>query len=215
MTPVPELKPDLPVVPKPLIKTGVFTPPMEVAKAAPAPQKAVIGGFGDPNAVHPSDQLRPAPVMLAKVGSFDLPNGGGETGGGGRSQNGGIKQGGFGSVGDSSGVLGGTGNGGNSAVKPADLVNQTAYPVVLAVGPVVLFKAAASAILRRLAPRPAPRSTDGRAYHPSRDFIQAPAYLHGRGEELAPRRPSFNRGGIYVLRFGSGTTSGARIGPRT
>ena len=129
VTPVPELKPDLPAVPKPLIKTGVFTQPTEVARATPAPQKAALGGFGDPNGVHPSDQSHPAPVMLAKVGSFDLPNGGGESGAGGKSQNGGVKQGGFGSFGDPSGAPAGTGNGGNGTVKTGGFGESNGIPV--------------------------------------------------------------------------------------
>jgi TonB family protein len=58
-----------------------------------------VGGFGDPHGAQPSDNARNSPVMLAKVGVFDLPDNTGHNGGGGKSQAGNtIKQTGFGNT---------------------------------------------------------------------------------------------------------------------
>ena len=108
---MPEAKPDLPAAPKPLIKTGVFAQPTEIARATPAPTKLAVGGFGDPNGVKPSSQTSPSSVMLAKTGSFDQPNGEGHSGGGGHSQVGEVRQAAFGSLGEPGGSPHGTGNG--------------------------------------------------------------------------------------------------------
>lgn len=99
----PVLKVELPPAPKAPIKTGVFQPTTELAKAAPPPpqQKLQVGGFGDPHGAAPSDNARPSPATLTKVGAFDMPDGAGKSGRGGSSQTGGeIKQTGFGSSGD-------------------------------------------------------------------------------------------------------------------
>jgi TonB family protein len=101
--PQPELKMELPPAPKAPIKTGVFQPTTELAKAntPPPPQKVQVGGFGDPHGAQPSDTARNSPVTLARVGAFDMPNGSGHSGRGGASQNGGeIQQTGFGSAGE-------------------------------------------------------------------------------------------------------------------
>jgi len=104
----PEIKPvqpaesnvELPPTPKVLTQTGVFQPTTELAKTAPT-QKVQVGGFGDPNGARPSGNSRPSPVMLAKVGAFDLPENTGRNGGGGKVPNGNtIRQTGFGSTGD-------------------------------------------------------------------------------------------------------------------
>ena len=100
--PQPELKMDLPPAPKAPIKTGVFQPTIELAENTPAiPQKVQVGGFGDPHGVQALDTSRNGQAMLAKVGAFDLPDGAGRNGGGGKAQNGGeIRQVGFGSAGE-------------------------------------------------------------------------------------------------------------------
>ena len=66
-----------PKIPKELVKTNVFTTgssaPPTIAKA---PEKVQTGGFGDPNGL-PAQDAKGKPTNIAKVGSFDLPNGGG------------------------------------------------------------------------------------------------------------------------------------------
>jgi TonB family protein len=67
-----------PKIPKALVKTGDFTTgssaPPTIARA---PEKVQTGGFGDPNGIPTRDSNSKAAVNIAKVGSFDLPNGGG------------------------------------------------------------------------------------------------------------------------------------------
>jgi TonB family protein len=108
MVEAPEIKPvqtpeanvELPPVPKALIHTGAFEPATELAKTVPT-QSMHVGGFGDPNGARPSDNSRPSPVTLTKVGAFDLPENTGRNGGGGHEQAGNtIRQTGFGSGGD-------------------------------------------------------------------------------------------------------------------
>ncbi len=102
VTPQPELKVELPPAPKAPIKTGTFQPTVELAKGPPPPpqQKVQVGGFGDPHGVPPSDNARPSAATLARVGAFDLPEGGGKSGRGGGSQTGGaVRQTGFGTSG--------------------------------------------------------------------------------------------------------------------
>ena len=67
-----------PKIPRELVKTNVFTTgssaPPTIAKA---PDKVQTGGFGDPNGIPTRDSNSKAAVNIAKMGSFDLPNGGG------------------------------------------------------------------------------------------------------------------------------------------
>jgi len=67
-----------PKMPKELVKTNVFTTgssaPPTIARA---PDKVQTGGFGDPNGIPAQNNNSKAAVNIAKVGSFDLPNGGG------------------------------------------------------------------------------------------------------------------------------------------
>jgi len=67
-----------PKIPKALVKTGDFTTgssaPPTIARA---PDKVQTGGFGDPNGIPTRNSNSKAAVNIAKVGSFDLPNGGG------------------------------------------------------------------------------------------------------------------------------------------
>jgi TonB family protein len=99
----PVLKVELPPAPKAPIKTGVFQPTLELAKAAPpAPNQTVqVGGFGDLHGVPPADTAHPSALPLAKIGAFDMPDGKGRSGRGGSSQTGGeIRQTGFGTSGE-------------------------------------------------------------------------------------------------------------------
>jgi len=67
-----------PKIPKALVKTNVFTTgssaPPTIARA---PDKVQTGGFGDPNGLPAQDAKSKGAVNIAKLGSFDLPNGGG------------------------------------------------------------------------------------------------------------------------------------------
>jgi TonB family protein len=83
--------------------------------------------------------------MLAQVGSFDRPNGSGQSGGGGRGESGVVRESGFGTVGAASGH--GTDNGsvrtgafGNSTTSPTQRgkTPEAAVPVVTPVE--ILFK---------------------------------------------------------------------------
>jgi TonB family protein len=106
--PVPNLpEPKLaPPAPKPEVHTGVFQA-AEQAKAQQAPKVVAVGGFGDPNGA--LSNSRQAPVNIAKVGSFDAPEGSGTAGGGGHGLSGGVRAtslGGFGDGTASSGTSG-------------------------------------------------------------------------------------------------------------
>jgi TonB family protein len=105
---LPDVKLQAPPPPKPEVHTGVFAA-NEAAKGPRIPNELKVGGFGDPNGVHPSDNSQSARLLMAKVGSFDAPNGDGKSGGGGRGQNGAVRASGFGSPGDPNGAPGGTG----------------------------------------------------------------------------------------------------------
>jgi TonB family protein len=106
--PKPVLEPKLAPAPRPAVKTGSFET-ADLAKGPVKPKETKVGGFGDPNGVHSSADSRPSETMIAQVGSFDLPTGGGNAGGGGRSSSGGVRPTVFGSA-DSGGAPGGTGH---------------------------------------------------------------------------------------------------------
>jgi len=71
------LPPTVPVIPRELVKTHVFSTgssaPPTIARA---PQQVQTGGFGDPNGV-PARESNRTPVNIAQAGSFDLPTGSG------------------------------------------------------------------------------------------------------------------------------------------
>ena len=106
-----------PKIPRELVKTNVFTTgssaPPTIARA---PEKVQTGGFGDPNGL-PAQDAKGKPTNIAKLGSFDLPNGGG-TGngtGGDKGIKGVVASSGFGSgvaQGDNSGKVSGSRVGG-------------------------------------------------------------------------------------------------------
>ena len=122
-----ETKVETPAPPKPIVKTGVFQN-SDLAKATKVPNQLKVGGFGDPNGVHPTDTPSNNQLTMAKVGSFDMPNGAGQSGGGGRAQNGGVRAGGFGSVDSGGGGTGGTGTGHGSSVKTGAFGEASAGP---------------------------------------------------------------------------------------
>jgi TonB family protein len=84
---------------KPQIRTGVFGSGDSSNKSQAAKQ-VKMGGFGDPSGVQPSKEDK-GPTLLAKVGSFDLPPGAGQGGGGQKATA--IRQGVFGGGDGSSG----------------------------------------------------------------------------------------------------------------
>jgi TonB family protein len=108
---LPEVKLAPPAPPKPEVKTGVFAS-NDLAKGPKATVPVKMGGFGDPNGVPPADSQQ-AKLTMAQLGGFDMPNGDGKSGGGGRAQAGGVRAGAFGSFGDPNGVPGGTGTHGS------------------------------------------------------------------------------------------------------
>jgi TonB family protein len=109
-----EVLPDAqPVIPRPPVKTNVFsngssaTPTM-----AAAPAKVQTGGFGDPNGVPASDN-HGRPVTIAQAGSYDMPYGPGSGNGtgGAHGARGVVASTGFGNgvaTGNSSGPISGS-----------------------------------------------------------------------------------------------------------
>jgi TonB family protein len=93
-----QIKPDLPAAAKPVLKTGTFDD-NQIAKNVAVPKQVIVGGFGDPRGVHVSAEPKPSPVLMARVGNFDSPDGAGQTGGGGHLTQGTVKLSGFGNAG--------------------------------------------------------------------------------------------------------------------
>jgi TonB family protein len=77
--------PNLPKpVPQPVIKTNVFvSAPSQAATTKLPARKVQTGGFGDPNGLAAQNDPKRDTVMVAKLGSFDLPQGGGHGNGAG------------------------------------------------------------------------------------------------------------------------------------
>lgn len=105
--PVP-LPPTVPVIPRELVKTNVFsTGSSALPTIAQAPHKVQTGGFGDPNGL-PARETNGRPINIAQSGSFDLPTGPGYGNGtgGARGVRGVVASAGFGNgvaIGDGSG----------------------------------------------------------------------------------------------------------------
>jgi TonB family protein len=105
--PVP-LPPAVPVIPRELVKTNVFsTGSSALPTIAQAPQKVQTGGFGDPNGV-PARETNGRPINIAQSGQFELPTGPGYGNGtgGARGVRGVVASAGFGNgvaIGDGSG----------------------------------------------------------------------------------------------------------------
>jgi TonB family protein len=113
-TPPTEVKPELPVSPKPTIQTGAFQQAVEVAKNT-QPKPLAVGGFGDPYGATPAPNAKPE-IAPTKVGAFDAPNGAS-----GHSQIGEVKQGVFGSAGRADSNT----HTGSNAVKTSGFDNST------------------------------------------------------------------------------------------
>jgi TonB family protein len=74
VTPEPAPTPAL----KPQVHTGLFGSE-EAAKKVEAPKQVAVGGFGDPNGVKGNPDSKA--TLVAKVGSFEMPEGDGNAGG--------------------------------------------------------------------------------------------------------------------------------------
>lgn len=122
--PVPEPKLE-PPAPKPEVKTGVFET-SEQAKGPPVEKQVKIGGFGDPRGVPATANARESSLTMAKVGSFDLPEGSGKGGANGRGQSGGVRAGIFGDAGPSSAGSAGSGTGHGGPVQTGAFGDSTA-----------------------------------------------------------------------------------------
>lgn len=116
------LQPATAVIPRQLVKTNVFsTGSSETPTIARAPEQVQTGGFGDPNGV-PAHENNGKPVTIARLGSFDLPSGGGYGNGTGGSRGvpGVVASAGFGNgtaIGDGSGRANTSRGNGNIAVQ--------------------------------------------------------------------------------------------------
>lgn len=99
---MPEPKFEIPAPPAPApSKPSVHTDVFAAANPAPTGQKSPdhsvkLGGFGDPNGVPASARSTGKGLLVARVGSFDLPQASGNTGGGGYGH---IATAGFGDAG--------------------------------------------------------------------------------------------------------------------
>jgi len=123
-----ELLPDVkPVIPRPPVKTNVFsTGSSATPTMAAAPQKVQTGGFGDPNGV-PNQDTHGRPITIAQAGSFDMPSGPGSGNGtgGAHGARGVVASTGFGSsvaTGTSSGISGSRGAVRSGGFGDADVV---------------------------------------------------------------------------------------------
>lgn len=123
-----QVLPDVkPVIPRPPVKTNVFsTGSSATPTMAAAPSKVQTGGFGDPNGV-PNQDNHGRPITIAQAGSFDMPNGPGYGNGTGGSHGarGVVASTGFGSgvaTGNSTGVSGSRGAVRQGAFGDADVV---------------------------------------------------------------------------------------------
>jgi len=76
--PAPTIKPKLEDV-----KVGSFGA-KGAAKGPEVAHQMKVGGFGDPNGVPPSKSNLKSPIMMAKLGAFEMPEGAGNGGGNGR-----------------------------------------------------------------------------------------------------------------------------------
>jgi TonB family protein len=92
--PIPEVAPASAI--KPQVHTGVFGSE-QAAKKVEAARDLKVGGFGDPNGVKTSPETRNN-NLIAKVGSFEAPQGEGTAGGRGGAGRGTVRQTSFGAM---------------------------------------------------------------------------------------------------------------------
>ncbi len=105
---------------KPQVHTGIFGSE-EAAKKVEVAKQLKVGGFGDPNGVKTSPDAK-NPTLLAKVGSFEMPQGDGASGGHGGQGRGVVRQSSFGSL-----DAAGSGSGGNGLGNGHSVVRQSGF----------------------------------------------------------------------------------------
>jgi hypothetical protein len=108
---VPEVAP-APAI-KPQVHTGLFGSE-EAARKVEVPKDLKVGGFGDPNGAQVSPESKS--TLVAKVGSFEMPQGEGANGGSGGMGRGVIRQTSFGSAEGAGSGPGGKGMGSGHGV---------------------------------------------------------------------------------------------------
>lgn len=98
--PVPKFEipaPPAPAPARPSVHTDVFAAATPAPAGPKSPDRSVkVGGFGDPNGVPASADASRKGLLVARVGSFDLPQAAGNAGGGGRGH---VATAGFGDAG--------------------------------------------------------------------------------------------------------------------
>jgi len=113
----------------PSVKTGVLTGSSAPVTVKAPVQKVQTGGFGDENGVNSSPKSDgKGRVVMARLGSFDLPPGPGYGNGSGGANGirGTVKSAGFGNSVAGPGQGGGQGGSPNGGVRPAGFVNTAA-----------------------------------------------------------------------------------------
>jgi TonB family protein len=116
--PIPEVAP-APAI-RPQVHTGVFGSE-QAAKKVEAAKDLKVGGFGDPNGAKTSPETK-NPTLMAKVGSFEAPQGEGTAGGHGGAGRGTVRQSSFGSMDGA-----GSGPGGNGVGIGHGTVRQSGF----------------------------------------------------------------------------------------
>ena len=155
------LPPTVPVIPRELVKTHVFSTGSSAPPTiAQAPQKVQTGGFGDPNGV-PARATNGRPVNIAQAGSFDLPTRPGYGNGTGGSQ--GVR-GVVASTGFGSGTATGDGSGKVNTSRGTGVVQKSGFgdaqPVSLAqIRPKATDDAAAKLVPAEVISKPTPAYT--------------------------------------------------------
>ena len=105
---------------QPQVHTGVFGSE-QAAKKVEAAKDLKVGGFGDPNGAKTSPETK-NPTLMAKVGSFEAPQGEGTAGGRGGAGRGTVRQSSFGSMDGA-----GSGPGGNGVGIGHGTVRQSGF----------------------------------------------------------------------------------------
>jgi TonB family protein len=116
--PIPEVAP-APAI-RPQVHTGVFGSE-QAAKKVEAAKDLKVGGFGDPNGAKTSPETKNT-TLMAKVGSFEAPQGEGTAGGRGGAGRGTVRQSSFGSMDGA-----GSGPGGNGVGIGHGTVRQSGF----------------------------------------------------------------------------------------
>jgi TonB family protein len=153
------------------VEVGSFSGSSAVATVKAPANKVQTGGFGDPNGVHASPNAREGPLVAAKLGSFDLPQGDGQGNGTGGTK--GIK-GTIASTGFDNGIAG-PGNGDHNAGRHS-IVQTTSFGDMQA-GP-------AETHVRRVAAAVSPTTPVEILAKPTPVYTDEAKKLHIEGEVL-------------------------------